>query len=109
LQSNRIEGDRVTVYVDDMQRPARVGRLNAVWSHLTADTTEELNEFAAKLGMQKRWLQHAGRVTEHYDLTEPKRQKAIRLGAVPIGYMSEESMSLIRKKIAARDAKKVKK
>lgn len=32
----------MTVYVDDMRRPATVGRISARWSHLTADTREEL-------------------------------------------------------------------
>ncbi|GAS98910.1 uncharacterized protein RMCC_5875 [Mycolicibacterium canariasense] len=96
----------MTVYVDDMQRRARVGRLNAVWSHLTADTDDELHEFAAKLGLKRAWHQKPGTPISHYDVTEPKRQLAIRLGAVPIGYFSEESKDIIRRKIAKRDAAK---
>ncbi len=98
----------MTVYVDDMQREARVGRLNARWSHLTADTDDELHEFAAKLGLKRAWHQKPGTPISHYDVTEPKRQMAIRLGAVPIGYMSEESKDLIRRKMAERDAAKAK-
>lgn len=33
----------MTVYVDDFRVPARVGRINARWSHLTADTQAELH------------------------------------------------------------------
>lgn len=45
----------MTVYIDDMRRPARVGRLNAVWSHLMADTDDELHAFAARLGLRRSW------------------------------------------------------
>ncbi|OBF76147.1 MULTISPECIES: DUF4031 domain-containing protein [Mycobacteriaceae] len=88
----------MTVYIDDMQRPAQVGRLNAVWSHLMADTDDELHAFAAKLGLRRAWHQKQGTPTSHYDVTEPKRQLALKLGAVPIGYMSRESMDLLRRK-----------
>lgn len=91
----------MTVYVDDMQRRARVGRFTAVWSHLTADTDDELHAFAAKLGLKRSWHQKPGTPISHYDVTEPKRQQAIRLGAVPIGYMSREQMELISKRRAA--------
>jgi hypothetical protein len=79
----------MTVYVDNMQRRAQVGRLNAVWSHLMADTTEELNEFALRLRLATWWIQHPGTSLEHYDVTEPKRQLALRLGAVHIEYGRE--------------------
>lgn len=88
----------MTVYIDDMRRPARVGRLNAVWSHLMADTDDELHAFAARLGLRRSWHQHAGRATSHYDVTETKRSQAVKLGAVEIGYMSRESLELIRRR-----------
>jgi hypothetical protein len=47
----------MTVYVDDMRMPAKVGRINAEWSHLMADSRQELIEFGATIGMQARWLQ----------------------------------------------------
>lgn len=78
----------MTVYVDDMLRWATVGRLRARWSHLVADSRDELDEFAARLGMRPQWRQHNGRPTEHYDLTESKRRTAIRLGAVQVTYPS---------------------
>lgn len=88
----------MTVYVDDMQMQARVGRLNAKWSHLMADTDDELHAFATKLGLKRAWHQKPGTPISHYDVTEPKRQLALTLGAVPIGYFSRESMDLIRRK-----------
>lgn len=77
------------VYIDDMQRRARVGRLDAVWSHLMADTHDELIDFARRLGLNTRWIQHEGKPLEHFDVTEPKRQAALRLGAIPIRYGAE--------------------
>lgn len=95
----------MSVYVDDMQRPARVGRLQARWSHLMADTDDELHAFAAALGLRRAWHQKPGTAISHYDLTETKRQLALRLGAVPIGYMSRESMDLIRRRRASMHTK----
>lgn len=91
----------MTVYVDDMRRPARVGRLNAVWSHLMADTDDELHAFAARLGLRRTWHQHPGRPTSHYDLTESRRQAAVELGAVEIGYMSQEQREILSRRRAA--------
>lgn len=79
----------MTVYIDDMQREATVGTTTGVWSHLMADTPEELLAFAKKLGLSPRWIQHQGTPLEHFDVTEPKRQKALKLGAVPIKYGHE--------------------
>ena len=90
----------MAVYVDDMQRPAKVGRFNAVWSHLLADTDDELHAFAARLGLKRAWHQHPGTPLSHYDVTESKRRQAIRLGAVQIGYLSRESLDLLRRKRA---------
>ena len=77
----------MTVYVDDFRIQARVGRLNARWSHLTCgpfDDLEELHAFAAKIGLQHRWFQDKPWPRAHYDVTESKRQEAIRAGATPI-------------------------
>jgi hypothetical protein len=76
----------MTVYVDDMQMAATVGRYTAKWSHLTADTKAELHAFAARLQLQRKWFQDKPRGLWHYDVTEGKRQQAIRLGAVEIMY-----------------------
>jgi len=78
----------MTVYVDDMRLQARVGRINARWSHLFADTPEELASFAGRLGLRPSWLQKAGTIMEHYDVTDSVRARAFALGAVPITYPS---------------------
>jgi hypothetical protein len=88
----------MTVYVDDMRMPARVGRISARWSHLMADTDEELNAFAAQLGLQRSWAQYPGTWKSHYDVTDAKRHRAIQMGARPIGYGSQESIALLQRK-----------
>lgn len=84
----------MTVYVDDARIPATIGRHTSRWSHLTADTKDELRAFADQLGLRRSYFQtcKAGRATcppdtcphWHYDLTEGKREQAVRLGAVEI-------------------------
>jgi hypothetical protein len=88
----------MTVYVDDMRRLAKIGRLNARWSHLTADTDEELHEFAAKLGLSRRTAQFPGTWKSHYDVTDFIRDRAMALGAVAIGYRSTEAVTMLRRK-----------
>ena len=76
----------MSVYVDplvDFGALARArGLRHTVWCHLTADTREELHGFAALLGLRRAWFQNAGNHRWHYDITAPKRARALRLGAV---------------------------
>ena len=81
----------MTVYVDDIRIPARVGGLYSRWSHLIADTPEELHEFAERLGARAEWHQEpvaepGTRQAEdwHYVLPDRVRIKAVKLGAVPV-------------------------
>lgn len=82
----------MTVYVDDAGIPAEVAdqqtgrRYNRAWSHLTADTKDELHEFAARLGLQRRWFQDKPHGLWHYDVTAAKRAAALNLGAQPISW-----------------------
>lgn len=72
----------MTVYIDDMRMQADVpnaGRvLSRRWSHLTADTDEELHEFAQRLGLRRSWFQG-----DHYDVTDFMRNRALAMGAIP--------------------------
>lgn len=88
----------MTVYVDDMRMPARVGRIEGRWSHLMADTDDELHVFAARIGLRRSWAQYPGTWKSHYDVTDSKRAQAVRAGAVEIGYGSPESIALTRRK-----------
>lgn len=80
----------MTVYVDDMLKAAAVRNgdhtVRGRWSHLMSDTTCELLDFAAGLGLHRSWLQKPGSPLEHFDITAGKRLRALELGAVPITY-----------------------
>lgn len=88
----------MAVYVDDFGVAWRGRR----WCHLTADTTDELHEFAALLGIPKRGFHHnpARPWKDHYDLPEGVREEALRLGAKPIG--RREAVRMLREKRGAR-------
>lgn len=79
----------MAIYVDDMRRLARVGRVYARWSHLFADTHEELMHFARMLGLNPSWIQHEGTHREHFDVVDSKRAGALELGAIPLRYPSD--------------------
>jgi len=65
----------MAVYVDDAHIPWRGRR----WSHMVADTVEELHVAAEALGLRREWVQDRGR-TVHYDLPDSMRTRAIELG-----------------------------
>jgi hypothetical protein len=72
----------MAVFVDD----ARVQWRGLRWSHLVANTAEELHAAAAALGIPREGAQDKGR-TLHYDLPEEWRERAIVDGlAEPIGW-----------------------
>lgn len=82
----------MAVHVDDASIPAEVRNGSRVhrpaWSHLTADTEEELHESAARLGLRREWFQPGrpigGKPSTfwHYDVTSGKRAQALAQGAV---------------------------
>ena len=74
----------MTVYVDNLFKPATVGAITSEWCHLTADSDQELHAFAKKIGMKRVWAQYSGTWKSHYDLTVNKRLLAVSLGAVEI-------------------------
>ncbi len=81
----------MTVYVDDAVWPWRGKK----WAHMTADTHEELHEFAKQLGLKRAWFQDKTH-HQHYDVTAPKRLEALNLGAVyvPMREYTELYMTL---------------
>lgn len=90
----------MSVYVDDMRMQATVGQLNRRWSHMMADTTEELLAFAAKLRLRPEWIQYPGTWKEHFDVTDAKRYQAIKLGAVQLETGGPEWLALTERKRA---------
>lgn len=81
----------MTIYVDAlMEHPAtkdadarRVGaRHGHRWCHLFTDgPEEELHAFALRIGLKREWFQ-AHEKLPHYDLTPPRRKRALYAGAV---------------------------
>lgn len=73
----------MTVYVDDMRAP--FGRMKMC--HMIADSTDELLAMANHIGVQRKWLQKAGRHDEHFDIAMSKRTLAVKAGAVEVSRM----------------------
>jgi len=90
----------MTVYVDDMRKPVKLGYRLANWSHMLADTPEELAAFAQQLGLKSVWLQNAGTPKEHYDVTDTVRKQALALGAQAITY--RQTIELVARKKALK-------
>jgi hypothetical protein len=91
----------MAVYVDDSSIRWR-GR---EWSHLIADTTEELHAFAARLGLRRAGFHRnpARPWKDHYDIPGAKRKAAIGLGARPI--TCREAVEMLRtRRLAIREA-----
>jgi hypothetical protein len=71
----------VAVLVDPLREYPDTGLPFRHWSHLVSDTSfEELHEFAARLGIPRRFFQG-----DHYDLPPHLRARARELGAMPVG------------------------
>lgn len=68
----------MAVYVDDMRAP--YGRM--LMCHMDADTTEELLAMADRIGVARKWIQHAGTWKEHFDIALSKRAMAVKFGAI---------------------------
>ncbi|HTS97335.1 MAG TPA: DUF4031 domain-containing protein [Streptosporangiaceae bacterium] len=81
--------DDVTVYAYKMKHQERwAGGISDPWFELTADTQDELHEFAGKLGLPRPGPQPGSLagpqqvpVSWHYTMTAGERDRAIQLGA----------------------------
>jgi len=93
----------VTVYLDDWRQPAHLGSVDDRWSHLVADTEEELHVFAERMGMRRAWFQdRSGRPHHaHYDLPERARAEAVANGAVEVTWRQLGRMLRDRRQAAA--------
>ena len=53
------------------------------WSHMVStEGPDELHAMAARLGLKREWFQSGS--FDHYDITPPKRQLALKLGALEV-------------------------
>ena len=59
--------------------------------HMTADTLDELHAMAQEIGLKLGWFQDGSH--PHYDLTESKRKKAVRAGAVKLSWQDVREQS----------------
>ncbi|WP_333676811.1 DUF4031 domain-containing protein [Dyella sp.] len=86
----------MAVYVDDMHLTpiGQFGRMKMC--HMTADTEEELNAMADKIGVARKWHQYPGTPRSHYDIAMSKRSLAIEYGAKEI--TMRETALLVRAK-----------
>lgn len=57
--------------------------------HMVADTVEELNALAKRIGLKPEWIQKSASEVIHYDLVESKRKLAVKYGAVEFKSWSE--------------------
>jgi hypothetical protein len=84
--------EAVTVYAYEIKHQQRwAGSLSDPWFNLTADTQDELHEFAARLGLPSQGFQPGSLVEPqqapaswHYTVTEGERDRAVELGAQAI-------------------------
>lgn len=87
----------MTVYVDDMFMKATVPNgarsVTGEWCHMQADTREELDAMADKIGLRRSWIQYPDDdVKRHYDVTRPKRAAAVAAGAIEVGMLELSRM-----------------
>lgn len=62
-----------------------------IMCHMFADTDEELEEMAQKLGLLPAWRQAPrASIGPHYDISKSKRNQAITFGAIPCDTLEEE-------------------
>lgn len=73
----------MTVWVDEIREypPTVKNHHHKKWSHMWADTDEELQAYAKLLGLRRSWYQDSDIWYLHYDVTPPRRAMAIELGA----------------------------
>jgi len=89
----------MAIYVDDMRAPFR----RMIMCHMIADTTEELNTMADKIGIARKWIQYPGSSKEHYDICLSARAKAVKAGAIEITWR-ETAKRIIAKRREENDS-----
>ena len=87
----------MTIYVDNVFIPARVGRIDSRWCHLFSDDyfSDDLHALARTIGLRRQWFQYKAKASGspaappwmwHYDVTEAARRRAVTAGAVECDY-----------------------
>jgi len=83
------------VYIDNFNAP--FGRMKMC--HMIADSNEELLQMAARIGVNKKWIQYPGTANEHFDICLSKKKKGIELGAKEINFREYAEIVNIKKTI----------
>ena len=91
----------MAIYVDNARNPC--GRM--FMSHMMTDTPEELDAVRQALGIPPTAIHHPGTPEEHMDVSQAKRQEAIRsLAAVPVSPRCLVRLRQERRRAARADA-----
>lgn len=96
----------MTIYVDGLEDWGWIIRGRRVEScHMfTNDASlEELHAFAVRIGMKRAWFQ-PHKVAPHYDLTKPRRDLAVSLGAIQVGRHDASRIWRERRKLVSADS-----
>jgi len=86
----------MTVYADDMKAelmPGHAPGRRYVFSHMIADSEDELHAMADKIGVDRKWYQG-----DHYDIAQSKKKLAILAGARPITLRQLACMAMKRRR-----------
>lgn len=87
----------MTVYVDlPVFKRAATKRPKVMYSHMVADTFEELHAFAEKIGVKKHFF-HRAEVAHHYDINQDQFALAVQNGAKIVS--SKEIVAIGKKQI----------
>jgi hypothetical protein len=70
------------VYIDNFNAKYR----GMIMCHMIADTREELLCMVDSIGVHRKWIQDRNTPREHFDICLAKKAKALKLGAVEIGF-----------------------
>lgn len=76
------------VYIDNFNAPYRNMRM----CHMIADSKQELIDMAIKIGVNPKWIQDANTSREHFDICQSKKAKALKLGAIEVGFRELSKM-----------------
>lgn len=97
--------DEIRDYGDSVKGAAR--RWGSRWSHLTCGgDCDELHAFAARLGLKRAYAQHMDRADHyyhHYDVTPPKRETALKQGAIFVP-AREQAAEMLKRRAESANA-----
>lgn len=83
-----MSNDAISFYVDENREYAQKNGKPVLWCHFwTTGSDDDLDRFARRLGLQKRWAHLSGGISGrfyHYDLRGTRRERAIQWGAQEI-------------------------